>query len=185
MKNSPKFFHYWHINCVFIYFNSFFFGKKMCNGWMNRAPSYPSPIVTWSMMIEFVIFTLSPMWQWGPIMDFLMLTFSARRVHSPSMLSGPTWSNQNFFHIIFKNTIFWTIHFRHTVIFPQLFSLLFHIIFENIIFWVNHFHHIVIFPIILSAVVFTCDFGGRLTVGWMKAKSAFGKNVRIFLVICK
>lgn len=53
--------------------------------------SYPSLIVTWSMITELLIFTLSPMVVCLPMTDFLIELFSPMDILSSSMQSFPTW----------------------------------------------------------------------------------------------
>lgn len=53
--------------------------------------SYPSLIVTWSMITELLIFTLSPIVVCLPMTDFLIELFSPMDILSSSMQSFPTW----------------------------------------------------------------------------------------------
>ena len=64
-----------------------------CNGkkkYYAEHVSYPSSIVTYSMMTELLIFTLDPILQCLPITDFLIETFSDMLTHSPTIQSEPT-----------------------------------------------------------------------------------------------
>ena len=53
--------------------------------------TYPSSIVTYSIMTELLIFTLDPILQCLPIVDFLTDTFSDTVTHSPTMQSDPIY----------------------------------------------------------------------------------------------
>ena len=61
----------------------------------RKGGSYPADMVTWFIMTELIILTLSSMWQCLPITDFLMEHFSPIFVPAPT-----TQSTAIFFHCV-------------------------------------------------------------------------------------
>ena len=61
----------------------------------RKRCSYPADMVTWFIMTELIILTLSSMWQCLPITDFLMEHFSPIFVPAPT-----TQSTAIFFHCV-------------------------------------------------------------------------------------
>lgn len=90
-----------HLQIWFAIIFLFIFQNQKKNG-HHKYPSleapqttYPSVIVTWSIITELLILTFSPIVVCFPITDFFIDTFSPIDTLSSTMQSFPTWKDNN------------------------------------------------------------------------------------------